>query len=43
MYDRIPVRAKGQTEVGLLNGKKFVVDKGEGKGDFKGQVKENGV
>ncbi|KAF8848756.1 hypothetical protein BDZ45DRAFT_681022 [Acephala macrosclerotiorum] len=43
VYDRISVNVKGQTEVGLPNGKKFVVDKGEGLGDFKGEVKENGV
>ncbi|CZR54282.1 uncharacterized protein PAC_04165 [Phialocephala subalpina] len=42
VYDRIPVSIKGQSEVGLPNGKKLVVDKGEGKGDFKGEV-QNGV
>ncbi|KUJ20882.1 uncharacterized protein LY89DRAFT_638534 [Mollisia scopiformis] len=39
-YDMMPVSVRGTTEVGLPNGKKFVVDKGEGKGDFKGEMRD---
>lgn len=39
VYDMMPVSVRGSTEIGLPNGQKFVVDKGEEKGDFKGEVK----
>lgn len=39
VYDMMPISVRGTTEVGLPNGKKFVVAKGEGKGDFRGEVK----
>jgi len=41
VYNIVPVRVKGTTELGLPNGKKVVVDKsGDGYGDFKGEVRD---
>lgn len=40
VYDMVPVSVRGTTEVGLPNGKKFVVDKGEGKTEFSGGVRD---
>jgi hypothetical protein len=39
VYDMMPVSVRGATEVGLPNGKKLVVDEGEGK-EFKGEVRD---
>jgi len=41
VYNIVPVRVKGTTELGLPNGKNVVVDKsGDGYGDFKGEVRD---
>jgi len=41
VYNIVPVRVKGTTEVGLPNGKKVVVDKSaDGYGDLKGEVRD---
>ncbi|KAE8448185.1 hypothetical protein EG329_009789 [Mollisiaceae sp. DMI_Dod_QoI] len=41
VYDMIPVSVRGRSEVGMPNGKKFVINKGEGKGEFEGEVRDN--